>query len=185
MLSKAHQTYTLYQGSRRSFIQHLFPALSRNFPQPSTQTQLASGGHHSTAPLNVSGGGSTSSLWPQNQQQKSPPLASPSPSSPLPCPPEGNGGLAAFHGNRKVSTTIRVAGGSGGGGRVPIPARPVVSAQVLNDIFLLRFSCWCVLGSLLVVSAQVFVFVGCDLLVCLVSYCRCRGALLLPGGAGM
>ncbi|CAM9284203.1 unnamed protein product [Ectocarpus sp. 4 AP-2014] len=83
------------------------------------------GGCHSTAPLNVSGGGSTSSLWPQNQEWKSSPLASPSPSSSLPCPPEGNGGLAAFPGNRKVSATVRIAGGSGGGDRVPIPARPV------------------------------------------------------------
>ncbi|CAB1119667.1 unnamed protein product [Ectocarpus sp. CCAP 1310/34] len=84
------------------------------------------GGCHSTAPLSVSGGGVTSSLWPPNQQQtSSSPLASPSPSSSLPCPPEGNGGLAAFPGNRKVTTTVRVAGGSGGGDRVPIPARPV------------------------------------------------------------
>ncbi|CAN0312275.1 unnamed protein product [Ectocarpus sp. 12 AP-2014] len=83
------------------------------------------GGCHSTAPLNVSGGGGTSSLWPQNQLQKSSPLASTSPSSSLPCPPEGNGGLAAFPGNRKVSATVRIAGGSGGGDRVPISARPV------------------------------------------------------------
>lgn len=101
-----------------------------------TQPQLSSGGCHSSAPLNVSGGGGTSSLRPQNQQRKSSPLASPSPSSSLPCPPEGNGGLAALPGNRKVSATVRVAGGSGGGDRVPIPARPVVSGLKSRMMYL-------------------------------------------------
>ncbi|CBN74057.1 hypothetical protein Esi_0012_0109 [Ectocarpus siliculosus] len=77
---------------------------------PSLGETPEGGGCHSTAPLNVSGGGGTSGLWPQNQQRKSSPLASPWPSSSLPCPPEGNGGLAAFPGNRKgIGTYAGVA----------------------------------------------------------------------------